>query len=240
MKVDKLIVLVALAAVVPTIVVSSSFLPAKADVNGQKIAHRHKGKNHQNQNGSSNDAASNSNNDDDGDSTSIGSGENEGIRGGGFFPGANMQNLPNFHEVHYFLFRGGEPSPEGYSMLAHMGVRTIIDLRDPSEADQDKQLCYERGLRLINLPMNRKEPPQPQLVNRFTEIINKARANPDHGVVFVHCQDGRDRTGCMIGIYRVLSDDWTSGQAQEEMRKYGFDPKYGALRRAVQAYADSK
>lgn len=194
-------------------------------VNGGPKKHRHHKRNN-NYNSSADDDA--------------GPGENEGMTGGGFFPGANMENLPNFHEVHFFLYRGGEPSPEGYSMLQHMGVRTVIDLRNADDAERDRQLLYERGMKLINLPMNPMEPPQPKLVNRFTEIINRARANPDNGVVFVHCDDGRIETGCMIGIYRVLSDNWSFAQAEEEMRKYGFKNRYAALRKSVQAYADSK
>ena len=40
--------------------------------------------------------------------------------------------------------------------------------------------------------------------------------------VFVHCQIGRDRTGCAIGAYRIAKQGWTAEQAIQEMERYGF------------------
>jgi protein tyrosine/serine phosphatase len=85
-------------------------------------------------------------------------------------------------------------------------------------------------------------------VSTFLEIIdNQARqvndtaaqnvANKYPHSVFVHCAHGSDRTGCMVGIWRVSRDQWTYPQAYKEMRKCYFGPQFKELSHAVQIRA---
>ena len=55
--------------------------------------------------------------------------------------------------------------------------------------------------------------------------------------VFVHCAHGSDRTGCMVGIWRVTRDGWSFDDTYKEMRKYWFGPKYLKLKDAVKSRA---
>src|SRR5262249_22794778 len=58
------------------------------------------------------------------------------------------EDLPNFHEVHPFLYRSGEPTEAGLKKLKEMGVKTLIDLRAPSErAFDEKEAAKELGLK---------------------------------------------------------------------------------------------
>jgi protein tyrosine/serine phosphatase len=55
--------------------------------------------------------------------------------------------------------------------------------------------------------------------------------------VFVHCAHGSDRTGCMVGIWRVSEDGYSYDQAYKEMRKYYFGPQFTNLSQAVKKRA---
>jgi hypothetical protein len=37
--------------------------------------------------------------------------------------------VPNFHQVNAHLYRGGQPNDAGWSSLAKLGVKTVVDLR---------------------------------------------------------------------------------------------------------------
>ena len=137
------------------------------------------------------------------------------------------QSLPNFHEVAPGITRGAAPTMAGLQKLKAMGVHTIIDLRY-SPVKQEKAEAKRLGLTWINLPMGAEAPTAKQ-VSTFLATLKKAPADP----VFVHCQHGADRTGCMIGIWRVTQQGWTFPQAWTEMRKYGFDPRWTHLTGAV-------
>ncbi len=40
------------------------------------------------------------------------------------------KELPNFHRVNENLYRGAQPKQGGIERLAHLGIKTIINLRD--------------------------------------------------------------------------------------------------------------
>jgi protein tyrosine/serine phosphatase len=150
-------------------------------------------------------------------------------------------DLPNFHEVYPYLYRGGEPTEAGMSQLKTKGVGTIIDLRAKTEQEiAEAKIAKQLGFKYINLPMT-SEAPTPAQINKVLSSIEDAKKkhmNGDtHSAVFVHCAHGSDRTGCMIGIWRVSRDGWDYPTAYKEMRKYYFTPKFVKLAGAVQKEA---
>lgn len=152
----------------------------------------------------------------------------------------DKEDLPNFHEVHPFLYRSGEPSEKGMLKLKEMGVKTIIDLRSVGERKFDeKKLAEELGMKYILLTMSSKAPTEKQ-VDTVVSTIKRAQENPEKGKVLVHCAHGSDRTGCMIGIWRVSQEGWSYEDAYKEMRKYWFTPKFTELSGAVEKRAKRK
>ncbi len=145
------------------------------------------------------------------------------------------KDLPNFHQVHPYLYRGGEPSPKGMKQLSEMGVKTLIDLRAPTEAaHNEKKLAKELGMTYINLTMTAEAPTKKQ-VDTLLKTVDEAREKNEP--VLVHCAHGSDRTGCMIGIIRVTRDNWGFDDTYKEMRKYWFGTKYLKLKDAVKKRA---
>lgn len=160
---------------------------------------------------------------------------------GGFYTPAEAKakkpqaDLPNFHQVYPFLYRGGEPSQPGVRKLHQMGIRTVIDLRAVTKKSRaERALAESLGMKYIQLPMS-DEPPTKYQVDTFLAHADKAKAGGPK--VFLHCQHGSDRTGSMMGIYRVTRDGWNYNQAYKEMRKYWFTPKFTKLSGAVRQYA---
>lgn len=151
-----------------------------------------------------------------------------------------IEDLPNFHAVHPFLYRSGEPTEAGLDKVKALGVKTVIDLRAPSEmAFVEKKAAQERGLNYINLVMTSKAPTEKQ-VNTLLETLREAKADASKGAVLVHCAHGSDRTGCMVGIWRVVEDGYDYDEAYKEMRKYWFTPKFTNLSGAVRQRARAK
>jgi len=143
--------------------------------------------------------------------------------------------IPNFHEVAPGIYRGAAPTRAGLEALAKMGVRTIIDLRIEKQAKRDEKPMAEKlGFTWIHLPMGREAPTRRQ-VQTFLAALARAPGEP----VFVHCQHGADRTGAMVGIYRVQVQKWSFARAWAEMRKYGFKPYLHELKAAVRSRARS-
>jgi len=136
--------------------------------------------------------------------------------------------------------------------LQEKGIKTIIDLRAPSEGKpkasrtkddepiqpkEEKAIAEELGMKYINMTMDSHAPTKKQ-VHTFINTVEKAEKGG--GPVFLHCAHGSDRTGCMIGIWRVTHENWDYDKTYQEMRKYFFTPKFTNLSGAVKQYADDK
>lgn len=146
---------------------------------------------------------------------------------------AVADDLPNFHAVGPGIWRGAAPSEAGLRRLKAMGVKTVIDLRiAPTTVRKEGIYARSLGFRWINLPMG-SDPPTAKQVSTLLATLDRAPGEP----VFVHCQHGADRTGCMLGIYRVTRQAWAFPLAYAEMRRDGFDPRWDRLREAVRVRA---
>ncbi len=128
----------------------------------------------------------------------------------------NLTGVPNFYKVSDNLYRGAQPSEEGFRQLEKSGIKTVVNLRS-SHSDRDK--LKGTNLNYEHIPMTAWHP-EDKDVMRFLKIAADANLTP----VFVHCQRGADRTGLMCAIYRVAVQDWGKDEAIEEMTKgnYGF------------------
>jgi len=144
--------------------------------------------------------------------------------------------MPNYAVVGPGIFRGAAPTSEGLRKLKAQGIHTIIDLRIEKKGQADEEgTAKALGFKRIRIPMGREAPTEKQ-VALFLQTLENAAHEP----VFVHCQHGADRTGAMVGIWRVTHQGWGFDQTYKEMRKYGFKPYLSELKGAVQRRATKK
>ena len=130
--------------------------------------------------------------------------------------------LPNLHRVTPLLYRGAQPTREGFFELARLGVKSVLSLRS-LHADSipiDANLHYER----ISF---KAWHPEDEDVVRFLKVV----ADPTRQPVFVHCQWGADRTGMMVAVERIALEGWTKDEAIAEMTQgdFGFHPEWQNL-----------
>jgi protein tyrosine/serine phosphatase len=149
-------------------------------------------------------------------------------------------DIPAFSSVNERLYRGGYPKPAGYARLRAMGIKTIINLSN----DTGKRYAYEQkiaqeyGINLIRIPLSVYEWPEDEKVLTFL----KAVLAPENQPVFVHCTSGRDRTGAMIAVYRVVVEGVTIKNAYKEAANHGFWPYKGevVLKKYIHQLKDRK
>ena len=135
-----------------------------------------------------------------------------------------FSDIPNFYKVDNLLYRGGQPHIKGWGKIKSLKIKTIINLQDENKKFlKEKELADNAGINLYNLPMSVYKEPTDEQVLKFLEIVLKKSNQP----VFVHCDSGRDRTGVMVALYRVVVCGWTIKDSYNEARKFGFWPYYG-------------
>jgi protein tyrosine/serine phosphatase len=134
-------------------------------------------------------------------------------------------DLPGgFAQVEGQIYRGAHPSMQELATLKKMGFKTIMTLEHPSflgegdELEEEKRNIAQLGLRFIQASIFPIRHPSDSKTRRIVEIMADKRNWP----IFVHCKLGDDRTGYVIGAYRVMFDRWKGRMAYEEMKHYGF------------------
>lgn len=127
-----------------------------------------------------------------------------------------VRGVARFAKVSPALWRGAQPTAEGFRALEEAGARTVIDLRGDHD---DAQLLSGTRLRYVRIPTRAWDPKEADLVPFLTVL-----QNPDNWPVFVHCNKGRDRVGFYIAAYRIAIDGWSADDAIREMFQFDYSP----------------
>jgi tyrosine-protein phosphatase SIW14 len=116
--------------------------------------------------------------------------------------------IPNLVEVAPGIWRGGQPTDEGWKYLRQeLGVTNVVKL------NLGKDTCAEAmGMKVTYVP-----------ISYWQSVFRPTREQIDQAVgsitscSYIHCTHGQDRTGLVIGEYRVKVDGWSRSRAFQEM-----------------------
>lgn len=146
--------------------------------------------------------------------------------------------IPNLRMVSGRLLRGGQPTDAGLNLLKNSGVKTIIDLRaeEPKIAESERKTVESLGMKFVHIPMYAFDTPDNKQFQRFLNAVSI----PENGPVYLHCLQGRDRTGTMTGAYRIVIENWTFDNAFKEMMACGYRPGFANMTRSLHDLAVAK
>jgi protein tyrosine/serine phosphatase len=137
--------------------------------------------------------------------------------------------VPNFQKVDDHVYRGAQPSEQGFKNLAKLGIKTVVDLRQPGDLSwNEEKIVRAAGMEYVTVPMNGMETPSNEKVVKVLALLEDTGTGP----VFVHCKRGADRTGAVIACYRMEHDRWKNDQALSEAKSLGMS----FFERAIQRY----
>jgi protein tyrosine phosphatase (PTP) superfamily phosphohydrolase (DUF442 family) len=148
--------------------------------------------------------------------------------------GSSVPGVGNFEKVNDFVYRGAQPTDEGFQSLARLGVHTVIDLQESGSARAigEEKAVKAAGMQYINVPMEGMQTPANESVTKVLAVLESG----NNGPVFVHCHRGADRTGGIIACYRIEHDHWGSQKALSEARSMGMSWYQTAIQHYVQKY----
>jgi hypothetical protein len=126
-----------------------------------------------------------------------------------------IAGVENFAKVSPALWRGAQPSAAGFRSLAAAGAKTVVSLRARGD---DFDLLAGTNLKYVRIQTSAWNPEEAPLA-----LFIKIMENPDNWPVFVHCAQGRDRTGYAVALYRIAVENWSVDDALHEMFDFRFN-----------------
>jgi protein tyrosine phosphatase (PTP) superfamily phosphohydrolase (DUF442 family) len=133
---------------------------------------------------------------------------------------SSPEGIKNFYQVDSQVYRGAQPSDDGFQYLAKLGVKTVIDLREADQRSKAEEAAVTAvGMKYVNVPMTGLAAPTEAEISKILGILEG-----DSGAVFVHCKRGADRTGVVIASYRIDRDGWDNAAALTEAKARGMAP----------------
>lgn len=113
------------------------------------------------------------------------------------------------------VYAGARPDSAGLRWLDSLGVKTILSLergvwRETSgEVDREWKAARKLGLRFVHLPLHPTDAPTMRELDWAVAILEDPWTHP----IFVHGDQGSDRTGMVIAAYRIKVEGWSPDRA---------------------------
>jgi protein-tyrosine phosphatase len=156
-------------------------------------------------------------------------------------PTTYTHGVPNLAQVDKGVWRSGQiTTAEGWAYIkAVSGAKRVhvVKLNFPGEGSDSLAVDAGYDVHVLSIEPEGDKDAWGSLMQTLVlpDPVNLAKAEkllegatPDD-VVLVHCTHGQDRTGLVVGIYR-LAHGWTKDAAYAEMLQYGFHPELLGLR----------
>jgi protein tyrosine/serine phosphatase len=120
------------------------------------------------------------------------------------------------------IYRGIQPGDEeDYEYLREMGIKTELNFRKylwwQERSLHNKAEAQGFLYRHAGMPTLWSEPKDPEVDEALGEMNNPA-LQP----IYVFCRLGKDRTGMVVALYRVLYEQWSGCRAWKEWKSFGF------------------
>lgn len=158
--------------------------------------------------------------------------------------------VPNLVEVrsadaHPSVWRSGQPvTSDAWDYLESLGIRHVLKLDfDDEGSDAEGPL---RGMEVVTISI------EPTTKAGFVDLVEDVFAEPSSesmaailsvihrindqsstaGGWLIHCKNGHDRTGLVVGLVRMVVDGWDKHHAWSEMLDRGYHPELIGLDRA--------
>lgn len=131
-------------------------------------------------------------------------------------------DIANFRKVKSKIYSGGLPKKPGLQLLTDLKIKTIVSFREEIP-EHESSFIKDKNINFVKIPISIYKRPSDHQILHFLETMMDENNLP----IYLHCNDGRDRTGAMIAIYRTVVDGLGPKKAYKEALKYGFWPYRG-------------
>ncbi|HTX35458.1 MAG TPA: hypothetical protein VME43_10560 [Bryobacteraceae bacterium] len=145
--------------------------------------------------------------------------------------------VSHFIRIDEHIYRGRQPNRAQFTELAHMGIKTVLDLRGGAvHKPHEKKVVEGLGMQYISIRLSGIWEPKDQQIAKILTVME----DPARWPIFMHCRRGDDRLGEAVACYRMAYDHWSNQQAYEEACHDGISRFEVLMRRYIRHFNPSR
>ncbi|PSK36302.1 hypothetical protein C7M61_004126 [Candidozyma pseudohaemuli] len=145
----------------------------------------------------------------------------------------------NFAPVINNIYRSSFPQQPNFSFLKTLKLKSVLCLIPEEYPKSHEDFFEEEGIQLFHLGMaGNKEPFVIISSELITEAI-KIVINPANQPILIHCNRGKHRTGCLVGVLRRLQK-WSLTIIFDEYRKFAAPKERPMDQQFIELYDENR
>ncbi|XP_050234573.1 tyrosine-protein phosphatase DSP3-like [Mercurialis annua] len=130
-----------------------------------------------------------------------------------------LEPPPNFSAVEAgVIFRSSFPQPSNFSFLQSLNLRSVIYLCSEPYPQHNTEFLNAHNIQLFQFGIAGKTASTSSINDAVTEAL-KILLDPTNHPVLIHCNQGKHRTGTVVGCFRKLQD-WRLDSVLDEYKYF--------------------
>ena len=125
----------------------------------------------------------------------------------------------NFAMVWRGIYRSSFVTKRNFQFLQTLRLRTIVYLCPEDYPESHTSFLAENGIQLLQFGVEGNKEPFDEIPEDVIRAALHAVMDPKNHPVLIHCNQGKHRTGCLVGCLRKVQR-WSLVAIFEEYRRY--------------------
>lgn len=144
----------------------------------------------------------------------------------------------NFAPVIHDIYRLSFPQPQNFDFLKTLKLKLILCLIPEDYPELQLQFLAENNIELFQLGILGNKEPFVVISADLITAAAKIVLDPTNHPILIHCNRGKHRTGCLVGVIRRLQM-WSLSLIFDEYRKFAAPKERHMDQQFIELYNDS-
>ncbi|CCE79313.1 Piso0_001370 [Millerozyma farinosa CBS 7064] len=144
----------------------------------------------------------------------------------------------NFAPVINNIYRSSFPHPNNFTFLRKLKLKSVLCLIPEEYPDSYAEFFNEEGIHIFQLGMSGNKEPFVNISNELITEAVKIVLDPKNQPILMHCNRGKHRTGCLVGVLRRLQK-WSLSIIFDEYRKFAAPKERPMDQQFIELYDES-
>lgn len=145
----------------------------------------------------------------------------------------------NFAPIINTIYRSSFPQPNNFEFLKTLKLKSILSLLPEDYPTLQMNFLNDNDIKLFQLGMSGNKEPFVKISSDLITMAAKIILNPENHPILIHCNRGKHRTGCLVGVIRRLQN-WSKTLIFDEYRKFAAPKERPMDLQFIELYDDTE